>query len=131
VGSTRKQNYVPGSSYKPEDYPNAGSAVETKKQELAAIQDKISEAVEQLQQCSRTSGSSSQTQEMNNIINQIEKVKGNIEYKRSGVSSSKMPNLDNMVEDTSFRVAQSGDKYLMWGLLGVATVLLSVGVSKL
>jgi hypothetical protein len=131
VGSTRKQNYVSGASYKPEDYPSAGAAVEAKKQELAAIQDKISEAVEQLQQCSGTSGSSSNNQNLNDILKQIQKVKGNINYKSSGVTSGKMPNLDNMVEDTSFRVAQSGDKYLMWGLLGVATVLLSVGVSKL
>lgn len=126
VGSTKKQNYVPGSSYKPEDYPSAGAAVETKKQELAAIQDKINEAVEQLQQCS---GSSSNNQNINNILSQIQKVKGNMEYK--SVFSGKMPNLDNMVEDTSFRAAQSGDKYLMWGLVGVATILLSVGVSKL
>lgn len=122
VGSTRKQNYVPGSMYKPEDYLNASAAVETKRQELAAIQDKISDAVQQLQQCM---GSSNNNQQMINILNQIQKVRDGIRQKET------TPNLDNMVEDTSFRVSQNGDKYLMWGLLGIATVLLSVGVSKL
>lgn len=131
VGSTRKQNYVPGSSYKPEDYPNASAAAETKRQELAAIQDKINDAVQQLQQCMGSSGSSSNNQQMINILNQIQKVRYGIYQNESMASTGKTPNLDNMVEDTSFRVSQNGDKYLMWGLLGVATVLLSVGVSKL
>jgi hypothetical protein len=131
VGSTRKQNYVPGSTYKPEDYPNASAAVEMKKQELAAIQDKISEAVEQLQQCSGSSGSSSSNQQMIDILNQIQKVRNDIQKKGTSASTGQTPNLDNMVEDTSFRVSQDSDKYLMWGLLGAATILLSVGVSKL
>lgn len=131
VGSTRKQNYVPGSSYKTEDYPNASTAVETKRQELAAIQDKISESVEQLQQCIGTSGSTSNNKQMIDILNQIQKVRNNIRKKGSAATTGQSPNLDNMIEDTSFRVSQDSDKYLMWGLLGVATILLSVGVAKL
>lgn len=143
VASTQMQNYNPGQTYQGNDPNNIKSILQDKRNQLSEIQEEINELMQELVQCEKNSNTyspapSSGNQQykyhngsLNYIFNEMDRYQNQIntnEQQQNGVNG---PSLDNMVSDTNIRVMEESNKYMLWGVVAAASVLLSIGVSKM
>lgn len=136
VGSTQMQNYVKGptKTYTPEMSPDIN--VDQKRQELTQIQEEINNVMQEVLQCNPLHPINPynpfvppQPQpNLQRIVDEIDKYRENIQKQDQNASTT---NLDNVVEDTTLKVVQESNKYMVWGLLAAASAMVAIGISKI
>jgi hypothetical protein len=158
IGSTQQQNYVKGASiqYSPDMSPDV--TIDDKRRELSQVQEEIDSAIQELTQCHPfhpinpinppnpynpfNPPPNPNQPDMKDLFKEIAKYKAIINNWNTGGGgggggsggdngSTSSTSLDNIVEDTSLKVVQESNTYMVWGLVAAASALIAIGASKL